>query len=176
MIDCGVHYIDVMQWFTGARIEHVDGIGQRTSPDVPAGKFNYGLMTARLSDGSVGYYEAGWANTMSADNLKEFVGPKGRIRLTYRKDRLMHKEEGDLIEYYRYPEKTYEMINVDCKRKPTDAQFDWLVRMIEEGAPAKPTMDEVYDSFRLAIETDAVIRRGMKENEKTVIPANLSEP
>lgn len=159
IIDCGVHYIDVMQWFTGEKITKISGIGLRTEPDVPEGKYNYGLITVRLSGGSVGYYEAGWSNTMSSDNFKEFIGPRGRIRIIYRKDRQTHQEEGDLIEYYKYPEKTYEMINIEGKRKPTDAQFDCLVRMIEENAPANPTIDEVFDSFRLAVEADQIIRK-----------------
>lgn len=159
IIDCGVHYIDVMQWFTGEKIIHVDGIGQRTEHDVPEDKYNYGLITVRLSGGSVGYYEAGWSNTMSSDNLKEFVGPRGSLKIIFRKDRQTHQEEGDLIEYYKYPEKTYEMINITGKRKPTDAQFDHLINMIENGAQATPTIDEVFNSFQLAIIADENIRR-----------------
>lgn len=159
LIDCGVHYIDVMQWFTGSKISSVSGIGLRNEPDVPIDKCNYELMTVTLEDGSIGYYEVGWSNTMSSDNLKEFVGPKGRIRIVYRKDRTSHQEEGDMIEYYRYPEKTYEIININSKRKPTGAQLDWLITMISENAPAKPTMDEVLEAFRLAVKADAIIRK-----------------
>lgn len=158
IIDCGVHYIDVMRWFTGAEIESVSGIGLRTDDEVPEDKYNYGMMTVKLSDGSVGYYEAGWANTMSSDNLKEFVGPKGRIKLVYRKDRQTHQEEGDLIEYYKYPEKVYELINIDSNRKPTGKQFDCLVDMIEKDAVPTPSIDEVWESFRIAIEADNIIR------------------
>jgi hypothetical protein len=158
LIDCGVHYIDVVQWFTGARINKVQAIGLRTEKDIPKDKYNYGLMTMQLEDGSIGYYEAGWSNTMSSDNLKEFVGPKGRIRLVFEKDRTSHSEEGDLLEYYRYPEKTYEIINIKCERKPTDLQFDYLIDMIEKGHEATPTIDEVYNSFELAFKADACIK------------------
>ncbi len=158
VIDCGVHYMDVMHWFTGEKIIGVSAIGARTEPDVPEGKYNYGLVTVRLSDGSVGYYEAGWSNTMSSDNLKEFVGPKGSIRIVYRKDRQTHQEEGDLIEYYRYPEKTYEMINIQCERKPADEQFEYLVEMIEKGIPATPSMEEVFESFQVTLKADACIK------------------
>ena len=158
IIDCGVHYIDVMRWFTGAEIESVSGIGLRTDDEVPEDKYNYGMMTVKLSDGSVGYYEAGWANTMSSDNLKEFVGPKGRIKLIYRKDRQTHQEEGDLIEYYKYPEKVYELINIDSNRKPTGKQFDCLVDMIEKNSIATPSIDEVWESFRIAHQADSIIR------------------
>lgn len=166
IIDCGVHYIDVMQWFTGAKITHVSGVGMKIEHDVPDGKYNYGMITTRLSDGSVGYYEAGWSNTMSSDNLKEFIGPKGRIRIVYRKDRQTHQEEGDLVEYYKYPEKTYQIINIEGKRKPTDSQFDCLIDMIEKDAPANPTIDEVFDSFRIALEADTVIRYKIEEDKE----------
>lgn len=158
IIDCGVHYIDVMRWFTGADVTSVSGVGLRTDDEVPEDKYNYGMMTVKLSDGSVGYYEAGWANTMSSDNLKEFIGPKGRIKLIYRKDRQTHQEEGDLIEYYKYPEKAYELINIDSKRKPTGKQFDCLVDMIEKGTLPTPTIDEVWESFKIAVEADDIIR------------------
>lgn len=158
IIDCGVHYYDVMRWVTGAEIESVNGIGICTEADVPEGKYNYGLTTVKLTDGSIGYYEAGWTNTMTADNTKEFVGPKGRIRLVYSKDRFMHKEEGDLLEYYRYPEKIYTAINIKTEYRPTDKQFEYLVKMIEENVPAKPSYDDVWASFKAALDADACIR------------------
>lgn len=161
IIDCGVHYADVMHWFTGAEITGIQAVGLRTEPDVPEDGYNYGLFTARLSDGSIGYYEAGWSNTMSSDNLKEFIGPKGRIRLIYRKDRQTHQEEGDLIEYYKYPEKTYEMINLECSRKPTGDQFDYLIGMIEQGWPAVPSLDEVCSSFEAVCQADRLIRQSL---------------
>ncbi len=158
IIDCGVHYIDVMRWFTGAEITDVTGIGLKTESDVPEGKYNYGMMNAKLSDGSVAYYEAGWGNTMSADNLKEFVGPKGRIRIIYQTARHEHQEEGDLIEYYTYPEKKYEIINSLCERKPTGDQLDALIDMIENNSPGSPTIDDVWESFKVALRADEIIR------------------
>lgn len=112
IIDCGVHYIDIMQWFTGEKITDISGIGARLDNDVPIDKYNYGIITVKLSGGSIGYYEAGWANALSASDVKEFAGPRGRIKIVYAKDRTSNSEEGDLIELYRYPEKTYETINI----------------------------------------------------------------
>jgi len=163
IVDCGVHYIDVMQWVTGADVTEVSGIGLKTEPDVPEGKYNYGLMTVRLSDGSIGYYEAGWTNTISSSNVKEFVGPKGRIKITLQMLRSENNEEGDLIEYYTYPEKKYETINVNCKRKPTGAQLDDLINMIETDAPGSPTIDEVWSSFTWALKADEIIRGGLSK-------------
>ena len=162
IIDCGVHYIDVMRWFTGEEVKEVTGIGIKTEADVPDGKYNYGLMTVKLSNGSIGYYEAGWCNTIAADNLKEFVGPKGRIKIILQDTRERNREEGDLIEYYRYPEKTYETINVLCKRKPTDRQLGALIDMIENNSEGSPTIDDVWISFKTALEADRIIKEGLK--------------
>lgn len=161
IIDCGVHYIDVMHWVTGAEVTEVSGIGLKTEPDVPDGNYNYGLMTAKLSDGSIAYYEAGWSNTIAACNVKEFMGPRGRIRLTLQMNRFENQEEGDLIEYYKYPEQVYETINVNCKRKPTGDQLDNLIEMIEKDAPGSPTIDEVWKSFTWAVKADEIIRGGL---------------
>ncbi len=162
IIDCGVHYYDVMRWFTGAEIVDIGGIGLRTEPDLPNGTYNYGLTTVRLSDGSVGYYEAGWSNTMSSSNTKEFVGPKGRISITYQMWRQQNQEEGDLIEYYRWPEGRYEIINSLCSRKPTGDQLEALIAMIEHNISPNPTIEDVWKSFTAAFQADHKIRAVIK--------------
>ena len=161
LLDCGVHYADIIQWFTGSKVESVHATGLRTEPDVPEGNYNYGLVTLKLKDGSAGYYEAGYSNTLSSQNLKEFVGPKGRIRLVFAKDRFEHQEEGDLIEFYHYPEKRYECINVPCKRKPTGEQFDYLIQMIEKNVPPLPSMQEVMEAFDIMLQADSMIRQSL---------------
>lgn len=162
IIDCGVHYVDVMRWFTGEEVESVFGIGSRTEADVPKDKYNYGLMTIRMTGGSIGYYEAGWSNTIAADNTKEFVGPRGRIRIVLQNARSENQEEGDLMEYYTYPEKIYQTINVPCKRKPTDIQLKALIQMIETDSCGTPTIDDVWTSFKTVIKADQIIREGLK--------------
>ena len=163
IVDCGVHYLDVMQWFTNASITDISGIGMRTEEDLPPNKFNYEMVTVKLSDGSIGFYEAGWTKTIASNNMKEFVGPKGSIRLIFAKDRMNHQEEGDLIEYYSLEDKTYHTINVNSERKPTDVQMRCLIRMIEEELPDRPTIDEVYASFEAAMKAEESILKHYKE-------------
>ncbi len=161
LLDCGVHYIDIIQWFTGAKVVDVQAMGVCSEEDVPAGHYNYGLVSLRMSDGSVGYYEAGYSNTLCAQNVKEFIGTRGRLRLVYAKDRLEHQEEGDLIEYYQYPEKTYQMINILCDRKPTGEQFEYLLQMIQKHLPSVPTMEEVKEAFDVMIRADSMIKQNL---------------
>lgn len=158
IIDCGVHYIDIMRWITGEEVSTISGICQRTEFDLMSDKYNYGMINMTFSQGSVGFYEAGWGNTIKAQNLKEFIGPKGRIVLTHKRDRVDNKEEGDLIEYYSYPEGKYEIINIDCERKPTGIQFDNLINMIEKNEEANPPISDVEKAFQLSFKADEAIR------------------
>lgn len=161
LLDCGVHYADIIQWFTGSKVTDIHAIGLCIEKDVPAGNYNYGLVTLRMADGSVGYYEAGYSNTLSAQNVKEFTGPKGRIRIIFAKDRREHQEEGDLIEFYQYPQKRYEMINILCNRKPTGEQFEYLLQMIENNLPPVPSMEEVKEAFDIMIQADTMIKQSL---------------
>lgn len=159
LIDCGVHYIDIMQWFTGEKITAVSAFGSRIDADVPANKYNYGIANIRLSGGSIGYYEAGWTNTISASDVKEFIGPEGRIKIIYQKDRTNNKEEGDLIEYYNFSQKTYQEINISGDRKPTDIQFDYLINMIENNAEMTPSVEEICTSLETMLDADKQIMK-----------------
>ena len=60
IVDCGVHYVDVMCQMTRAKPVRVSGICARLTEDLPEGKINYGQLQVTFDDGSVGWYEAGW--------------------------------------------------------------------------------------------------------------------
>lgn len=128
--------------------------------DVSEGRYEAFCAYAKI-DSSIGYYEAGWSNTIAADNVKEFVGPRGRIRIILQNARHENQEECDLIEYYTYPEKVYHTINVLCKRKPTDDQMDALIDMIENNTNGSPTIDDVWKSFQTVLEADRKIVEGL---------------
>ena len=81
IVDCGVHYIDVMCQLTGARPVRVHGIGAKLWAE--ADKQNYGHLHVEFDDGSVGWFESGWGPMMSevAHFVKDVVGPKGAVSL-----------------------------------------------------------------------------------------------
>jgi len=83
IVDCGVHYVDVMCLMTGSRPVRVSGIGARLSDELPAGMVNYGQLQVTFADGSVGWYEAGWGPMMSEEAffVKDVVGPKGSVTI-----------------------------------------------------------------------------------------------
>ncbi|MDW7648478.1 MAG: Gfo/Idh/MocA family oxidoreductase [Nitrospiraceae bacterium] len=81
IVDCGVHYVDVMCQLTGAKPVRVHGIGAKLWAE--ADKPNYGHLHVTFDDGSVGWYEAGWGPMMSevAYFVKDVVGPKGAVSI-----------------------------------------------------------------------------------------------
>ena len=83
IVDCGVHYVDVMCQMTRSKPIRVSGIGARLTEDLPEGKINYAALQVTFEDGSVGWYEAGWGPMMSeiAFFVKDVVGPKGCVSI-----------------------------------------------------------------------------------------------
>jgi predicted dehydrogenase len=83
IVDCGVHYVDVMCRMTGARPVRVNGIGARLADDIANDQMNYGQLQVVFDDGSVGWYEAGWGPMMSetAFFVKDVIGPNGSVSI-----------------------------------------------------------------------------------------------
>lgn len=83
IVDCGVHYIDVMCQMTRSKPVWVSAIGARLTDDIPADNYNYGQLQMRFEDGSVGWYEAAWGPMVSetAFFVKDVIGPKGCVSI-----------------------------------------------------------------------------------------------
>lgn len=86
IVDCGVHYLDVMCQMTQSSPQSVSAIGVRLSDEIAAEQFNYGQLQVRFDDGSVGWYEAGWGPMMSqtAFFIKDVIGPQGSVSIVAR--------------------------------------------------------------------------------------------
>ena len=84
IVDCGVHYVDVMCQLTRAKPVRVHGIGAKLSSETKVQ--NYGHLHVQFDDGSVGWYEAGWGPMMSevAYFVKDIVGPNGSASIAYK--------------------------------------------------------------------------------------------
>ena len=65
IVDCGVHYVDIMCLMTGAQPVSVSAIGARLTEEIGTDMYNYGQLQVRFNDGSVGWYEAGWGPMIS---------------------------------------------------------------------------------------------------------------
>jgi predicted dehydrogenase len=83
IVDCGVHYVDVMCQVTGAKPTSVHAVGARLTSEIDAKMYNYGHLHVTFDDGSVGWYEAGWGPMMSetAFFVKDMIGPRGSVSI-----------------------------------------------------------------------------------------------
>ncbi len=83
LVDCGVHYVDVMCLITGARPVEVRGMGVRLSDEIAETQVNYGHLQVIFADGSVGWYEAGWGPMISetAFFVKDVMSPRGSVSI-----------------------------------------------------------------------------------------------
>lgn len=83
LVDCGVHYVDVMCQMTRSRPLIVQGIGARVTDEIAPDAHNYGALQVVFEDKSVGWYEVGWGPMMSkvAFFVKDVIGPKGSVSI-----------------------------------------------------------------------------------------------
>ena len=89
VIDCGVHYIDVMLQITDSKPVQVRGMGLRLSDELSSdGQVNYGHLQVIFADGSVGWYEAGWGPMISetAYFVKDVISPGGSVSIVMDSD------------------------------------------------------------------------------------------
>ena len=83
IVDCGVHYVDIMCQVTRARPVAVHAVGARLTDEIAPTMVNYGHLHLAFDDGSVGWYECGWGPMISetAFFVKDMIGPKGCVSI-----------------------------------------------------------------------------------------------
>lgn len=84
IVDCGVHYVDIMCSMTQSKPVTVFANGVRLSNEIDTKMYNYGQLQVKFEDGSIGWYEAGWGPMMSetAFFIKDVIGPNGSVSIS----------------------------------------------------------------------------------------------
>lgn len=178
IVDCGVHYLDIMCLMTGAKPVSVNAIGVRLSEDVAPDMYNYGQLQVRFDDGSIGWYEAGWGPMISetAFFVKDVIGPKGCVSITDVEEkgagsadidthtktnalRLHHADTDNNGEFTRVDEiiRTDDEPDHDglCLR---EQQF--FLKSITEDLDLTQHMEDALGSLRIALAADQSVRTG----------------
>jgi predicted dehydrogenase len=83
IVDCGVHYVDIMCLMTRSAPVRCHAIGARLTDAIAENMYNYGQLQVEFADGSIGWYEAGWGPMISetAYFVKDVIGPKGSVSI-----------------------------------------------------------------------------------------------
>ncbi|MDF0603554.1 Gfo/Idh/MocA family oxidoreductase [Psychromarinibacter sp. C21-152] len=180
IVDCGVHYVDVMCQLTGAKPVRVHGIGAGLWAE--AAKQNYGHLHVTFDDGSVGWYEAGWGPMMSetAFFVKDIVGPKGSVSLVPNEEargesedlsdsadidkhtktdaiRLHHAEVGP-DKHFVKPDDLMSMEDEPGHQELCDREQELFLRAIRENLDLTESMEAAVDSLRIVLAADQSIR------------------
>ena len=126
IVDCGVHYIDVMCQMTRCKPVAVHAIGARLTEEIPTGNYNYGQLQIRFEDGSVGWYEAGWGPMMSetAFFVKDVIGPKGCVSIVAR-DAAASGKSDDVNSHSKTQSLRFHYADIDKDNNFTKTD-DWI--------------------------------------------------
>jgi predicted dehydrogenase len=129
LVDCGVHYVDVMCQMTRSRPKIVQGMAARVSDEIGANEENYGALQVVFEDKSVGWYEVGWGPMMSkvAFFVKDVIGPKGCVSID--KD-TSHIDPSDVAGHTKVDTIIVHSSAMDAKGN--QAKKDEVVRITDE--------------------------------------------
>ena len=182
IVDCGVHYVDVMCQLTGAKPVRVHGIGAKLWAD--AAQQNYGHLHVTFDDGSVGWYEAGWGPMMSeiAYFVKDVVGPKGAVSIVVpqegeteaRTDAVsdsadidqhtrtnalkIHHAEVDEDKNFVRRDELVGMEDEPDHQELCDREQAYFLRAIREDLDLSESMEAAVNSLRIVLAADESIR------------------
>ena len=177
IVDCGVHYVDVMCQITDAKAVEVRGMGLRLTPEVAPDMYNYGHFQVLFADGSLAWYEAGWGPMLSEEAffVKDVVSPNGAVSIVpapggrsddlemhTRADRIRvhHAALGPDGSFARADE--YIAVAADAGHDGLCAlEQDFVYRAIVEDMDLSRQMQDAVESLRICLAADESVRTGM---------------
>ncbi len=168
IVDCGVHYVDVMLQITDARPVEVRGMGLRLSPEIAETMYNYGHFQVLFEDGSLGWYEAGWGPMMSdtAFFVKDVVSPSGAVSIRMpedaRSDDMDTHTRTATIRLHRVgaPDVDLSMADEPGHQALCDRQAAFVARAIAEDADLSRHVQDAVASLQVCLAADESVRSG----------------
>jgi predicted dehydrogenase len=171
LVDCGVHYVDMMGLMSRARPLRVHAVGARLSDEIAADMYNYGQLQVQFDDGSIGWFEAGWGPMISttAVFIKDVIGPHGCVSLS------MHDNSGagsTATTIRRH----HAGLNADAAFIQTDEIFtvadepdqddlcrreqQYFARAIRRDLDLDSHMSDAINSLKIVLAADRSVRQG----------------
>jgi predicted dehydrogenase len=179
IVDCGVHYIDVMCQMARSKPVQVSAIGARLTEEIPEGNYNYGQLQIRFEDGSVGWYEAGWGPMISetAFFVKDVIGPKGSVSIvakeasasgqsddvsSHTKTESIRIHAGELTAEGRFvqTDKWVDLEDEPDHQELCNREQRYFLKTILEDIDLRDHMEDAVNSLRIAFACDESVRTG----------------
>lgn len=179
IVDCGVHYIDVMCQMVRSKPVQVSAIGARLTEEIPAGNYNYGQLQIRFEDGSVGWYEAGWGPMISetAFFVKDVIGPKGSVSIVA-KEASGEGKSGSIEAHTKTESLRFHHADLDAQERFAKAdtwinlqdepdhqelcnrEQRYFLKAIQENTDLTDHMQDAVNSLQIAFACDESVRTG----------------
>jgi predicted dehydrogenase len=176
IVDCGVHYVDVMCQITDAKPVSVRGMGLRLSNEIAADMYNYGHLQVMFDDGSIGWYEAGWGPMISetAFFVKDVMSPNGCVSIvmdpnaksddidthtktsTIRLHKAATGADGKFVE----PDQMLTMAGEPGHQELCDLEQAYVLKAIREDIDLDRHMNDAVQSLRICLAADESVRTG----------------
>ncbi len=168
IVDCGVHYVDVMCQITDSKPVEVRGMGLRLSDEIAPDMYNYGHFQVIFEDGSLGWYEAGWGPMMSdtAFFVKDVVSPKGAVSIrmpdTAKSDDHDTHTKTAVIRVHRngQPDQDLSMADEPGHQDLCDREQAFMARAITEDTDLSRHMQDAVQSLAICLAADQSVRTG----------------
>jgi predicted dehydrogenase len=168
IVDCGVHYVDVMCQITDARPLEVRGMGLRLSNEIAADMYNYGHFQVLFEDGSLGWYEAGWGPMMSdtAFFVKDVVSPNGAVSIrmpeSARSDDIDTHTKTSLLRVHKVAsgDTDISMADEPGHQELCDREAAFVARAIRDNLDLARHMTDAVQSLAICLAADESVRSG----------------
>ena len=166
IVDCGVHYIDVMCQMTDSKPVRVSAIGARLTNDIPADNYNYGQLQIQFENGSIGWYEAGWGPMISntASFVKDVFGPLGSVSLVSTQDTntIESHVNADCLKIHRMNANDYTICLKDSPdhQELCNRQQEYFLHTIRNNIDLTREIQDAYNSLVIALSCDESVRTG----------------
>jgi predicted dehydrogenase len=168
IVDCGVHYVDVMCQITDSKPVEVRGMGLRLSHEIAADMYNYGHFQVLFEDGSLGWYEAGWGPMMSdtAFFVKDVISPNGAVSIrmpdTARSDDVDTHTKTSLLRVHRVgqPDEDLSMADEPGHQDLCEREQAFMARAITENLDLTRHLQDAVQSLAICLAADESVRSG----------------
>lgn len=177
LVDCGVHYVDVMCQITDAMPVQVNGMGVRLTDCIEESMYNYGHFQVRFDDGSLGWYEAGWGPMMSesAFFVKDIISPAGAVSIVMdeaarsddinahtRTSRIrIHHSALDEHGQFMRPDTLLDMTDEPGHQELCNREQAFVHRAIVEDIDLTRHWRDALQSLRICLAADESVRTGV---------------
>jgi predicted dehydrogenase len=166
IVDCGVHYVDIMCQITDAAPTEVRGMGLRLSDEIAPDAYNYGHFQVLFADGSLGWYEAAWGPMISdtAFFVKDVVSPNGAVSIrmpeSARSDDIDTHTKTSALRIHRVgqPDEDISMADEPGHQELCDREAAFVARAITEDLDLTRHLQDAVQSLRICLAADRSVR------------------